>query len=138
MTTMFNPNQPMTEEQRKVLEAMLKQSGREDQKVELENQRALGTLLGKSAIGYEPLGGGSSWGGFAGALAKGLQGYMGGTRLHKSDKDYADYRQQGIDNRQIYMDALMGGGQKLPMAPQFPMPAPGMPPAIRRPEDEQY
>lgn len=68
-----------------VLDAMLGLSEQDAEKKQLERQLYLGHMLGRQATEYQPKGGGNAWGGAAGALAQGMQGYMSG-------QAYGDYK----------------------------------------------
>ena len=112
MAAMFNPNRQMTEEERKVFEAMLKESTSAQARDDLTGQLAMSQALGKSAIDYEPLGGGSALGGAAGAIAKGMQGYMGGKGMAEDKAMREELLKATRGSIGTWYGAQMGGLKK--------------------------
>jgi hypothetical protein len=94
-----------------VMEAMLGLSEQDEDKKLLERQLYLGNMLGRGATEYEPLGGGSSWGGGAAALAKGLQGYGAGKAYNEYDTGTIKGMTRRKGQRSVFIDWL---GNKQP------------------------
>ena len=99
------------------LDAMLGLSTVPEERDELKKQQKLAEMLGTSAIRYNPyLGRGRGTqahiGGFAGALAQGIQGYGSGTLDKSNIATERDIQGRERANREKWFRARYGGGQQ--------------------------
>ena len=137
----------MPELDEETLDAMLGLSTVPEERAELENQRKMAMLLGKGAIGYNPYvgrGGGSraNIGGFANALAQGIQGYKSGKIDRSTTAGDAAIRDRERANRAKWFRARYGNRQGgaaggLDTAQPSAMFDPGQPDVRVLPPDEE-